>query len=70
MSTNSERPQAKPRFRKLALGLAVVCYILAAVLVIAPLDNTPIRDRLLLGALGLLLVVPTVAGFWSQRSKR
>jgi hypothetical protein len=70
MSTSSERPQARPRFRKLALGLAVVCYILAAVGLIAPLDNTATRDRLLIGALCLLLAISMIAGIWSPRPER
>jgi hypothetical protein len=31
MVTNGEKPQARPLFRKLALGMAVVLFLLAAV---------------------------------------
>ena len=67
-STNSERSHARTRFQKLALGLALVCFILVGMIVL--IDNTPIRDRLLIGALCLLLVIPTIAGIWSPRPKR
>jgi hypothetical protein len=37
--TNGEKPQARPLFRKLALGLAIVLFLLAAVFGLAPTDN-------------------------------
>ena len=70
MPTFSERLQARPWFRRLGLGLAIACYILVVVGLIVPIDNTPIRDRLLIGALCALLVIPTIAGSWSPRPKR
>ena len=70
MFANIERLQSRPWFRRLGLGLAIACYILVVVGLIVPIDNTPIRDRLLIGALCLLLVIPTIAGIWSPRPKR
>ena len=70
MFANIERLQSRPWFRRLGLGLAIACYILVVVGLIVPIDNTPIRDRLLIGALCALLVIPAIAGIWSRRPKR
>jgi hypothetical protein len=40
MATHGERPQARPLFRKLALGMAIVLFLLAAIFGIALTENT------------------------------
>jgi hypothetical protein len=39
MVTNGEKPQARPLFRKLALGMAIVLFLLAAACQLAPVDK-------------------------------
>jgi hypothetical protein len=48
MVTNGDKPQARPLFRKLALGMAIVFFLLAAVFGLAPTDN---NSKLLGGGL-------------------
>jgi hypothetical protein len=50
MGSTGENPQARPRFRDLAIGMAVICFILAAAFGITPTENK-------LPAVGLCLFV-------------
>jgi hypothetical protein len=36
MADTGDRPKARPIFRKLALGMAVVCFVLGALFAVAP----------------------------------
>ena len=69
MSSTGETPQARPLFRKLALGMAVVCFILATVFGIAPGE-----DKLLtVGSclfVGFVMLTIGKTGFWPPRPRR
>lgn len=39
MVPTDERPQARPLFRKLAYGMAAVCFLLAGAVGLAPIDD-------------------------------
>jgi hypothetical protein len=71
MGTNPKTPQARPLFRKLALGMAVVLFVLATAFRLAPIG----RDNKLLGG-GVCLFVGFVmlnigkTGRWPPRGSR
>jgi hypothetical protein len=71
MVTNGEKPQARPLFRKLALGMAIVLFLLAAVFGLAPTDN---NSKLLGGGLclfvGFAMLTIGKTGFWPPPAKR
>jgi len=69
METAGDQPQARPLFRKLALGMAVVCFLLAVVFGLAP-----VGDRLLtVGAclfVGFMMLTIAKSGYWPPRARR
>ena len=70
MATNGERPQARPLFRKLALGMAVVCFLIAVVIgLLAPVGG---RLQVVGGCLfmGYMMLTIGMTGFWPPRPKR
>jgi hypothetical protein len=79
MVTNGEKPQARPLFRKLALGMAIVLFLLAAAFALAPIvDNngrTFPREARLLGVgsclfLGFAMLAIGRTGRWPPPAKR
>ena len=71
MVTNGEKPQARPLFRKLALGMAIVLFLLAAVFGLALTDN---NLKLLAGGsclfVGFVMLTIGRTGFWPPSAKR
>jgi hypothetical protein len=71
MVTNGAKPQARPLFRKLALGMAIVLFLLAAVFGLAPTDN---NLKLLGGGsclfVGFVMLTIGKTGFWPPPAKR
>jgi hypothetical protein len=69
MSITGDTPQARPLFRKLALGMALVCFVLALVLGIAPIE-----DKLLAAGsclfVGFVMLTIGKTGFWPPRPRR
>jgi hypothetical protein len=69
MATTGERPQARPLFRKLALGMAVVCFLLTAVFAFGQVGNRLLGVVICL-FVGLMMLTIGMTGFWPPRSQR
>jgi hypothetical protein len=69
MATTGERPPARPLFRKLALGMAVVCVLLAAVFGFAPVEDRLLGVGICL-FLGFVMFTIGRTGFWPPRPER
>ena len=69
MTSTGENPQARPLFRKLALGMAAVCVILGLVSVIVPGENKLLWVGVFL-FLGYVMMVIGTTGFWPPRPTR
>jgi hypothetical protein len=69
MATTGERPQARPLFRKLALSMAVVCFLLAAVFGLAPLGDRLLGVGICL-FLGFMMLTIGLTGSWPPRPER
>lgn len=63
---NDEKPPVRPAFRKLAGGVAVVCFILAAVLGIARSEDGLFAPGVCL-FVGAVMAVIAVTGSWPPR---
>ena len=71
METKGEKPQARPLFRKLALGMAIFLFLLTAASGFAPVDS----NSKLLGAgiflfVGFVMLTIWKTGFWPAPAKR
>jgi hypothetical protein len=64
----AEKPLARPLFRKLALGVAVVCFALAVAGLASPGDG--LFGPLVCLAVGFVLAVVGAAGYWPPRHGR
>jgi hypothetical protein len=69
MSITGETPQARPLFRKLALGMAIVCFILATVFGIARVENKLLTAGSCL-FVGVVMLTIAKTGFWPPRPRR
>jgi hypothetical protein len=66
--SSGETPPARPIYRKLALGVAVVCFALAAISGFArPGDG--LHGLAILLFLGFVMAVIGVTGYWPPRRK-
>jgi hypothetical protein len=70
MSITSETPQARPLFRRLALVMAFVCFILAAVFGIAPAVEHKLMTAGLCLFVGFVMLTIAKTGFWPPRHRR
>jgi hypothetical protein len=72
MPAVKEKPPARPVFRKLALGTALVCFVLALVAwIVAPADG----GDSLFGVwvcvfVGMVMVSIAATGYWPPRRRR
>jgi peptidoglycan/LPS O-acetylase OafA/YrhL len=62
-ASGGEKPKARPIFRKLALGMAVVCFVLGAVFGVVADDNTPFAVGTCL-FLGFVMLTIARTGLW------
>jgi hypothetical protein len=69
MASTGERPPARPLFRKLAVGMAVVCFILAAVFGIVP-DENKLLGVLVCLFVGFVTSVIGTTGYWPPRPRQ
>jgi hypothetical protein len=71
MVTNGEKSQASALFQKLALGTAIVLFLLAAVFGLAPTDH---NSKFLGGGLclfvGVVMLTIGKTGFWPRSARR
>lgn len=63
MKTTGERPQVRPLFRKIALAMAVVCFLLAGVLEFAPIGSKVLPVGASLGV-GFVMLTIGKTGYW------
>jgi len=63
MPVRDEKPPARPVFRKLAIGVAVVCFILAVVFVFAPIEEKAFPVVVYL-FVGFVMAVLGLTGHW------
>ena len=74
MATDGKSSQARPLFRKLALGMAVVLFLLAAVFALAPvadLDSEQKRIGVVVSLfVGFVMLTIGKTGFWPPRAPR
>jgi hypothetical protein len=69
MATTGERPQARPLFRKSALGMALVCFLLAAVIGLAPLGDRLLGVGICL-FVGFMMSTIGLTGSWPPHPER
>jgi hypothetical protein len=69
MATTGERLQAAPLFRKLALGMAIVCFLLTAVFAFGQVGNRLLGVVVCL-FVGLMMLTIGMTGSWPPRPQR
>jgi hypothetical protein len=74
MAIDGKSAQARPLFRKLALGMAVVLFLLAAVFGLAPVADLDSKQRLVVVVpslfVGYMMLTIAKTGFWPRRALR
>jgi peptidoglycan/LPS O-acetylase OafA/YrhL len=68
MSSDQRPPDARPVFRRLAVGVAVVCFALAGVFGFVADENKLFAVGVCL-AVGAMMAVIGVTGYWPPRKK-
>jgi hypothetical protein len=66
MVTTSEGTQARPLFRKLALGMAFVCFLLGLIFGFAPVPNRMFTVGACL-FVGFVMLTIAQTGYWPPR---
>lgn len=66
--SSSETPPARPVFRKLAIGVAVVCSLLAAVFGLARPEDGLLAPGVCL-FVGVMMAVIGFTGYWPPRRR-
>ena len=69
MATPSETPQARPLYRKLALGTAIVCFLLGAAFAISPIEGKTLTTIACL-IVGAVMLTIGNTGYWPPRRDR
>lgn len=69
MSADDEKPPARPGFRKLAIGLAVICFLLAVVFGFAPIEGKLLGVVICL-FVGFIMATIGATGYWPPPRKR
>jgi hypothetical protein len=74
MAIDGKSAQARPLFRKLALGMAVVLFLLAAVFGLAPVADLDSKQKLVVVVpslfVGYVMLTIGKTGFWPPRALR
>jgi hypothetical protein len=68
MSSGQTPPPARPLFRKLAAGVAFICFVLAAVFGLARPEDGLLTPGICL-FVGFVMAVIAVTGYWPPRRK-
>lgn len=63
MSVTGDRAKARPIFRKLALGMAIVCLVLGALIAVAPVENNTFTSGTCL-FVGFVMLTIGRTGLW------
>ena len=69
MSTGDKQPDAQPIYRLLALGVAVVCFLLAAAFTFAAPEQG-LFPRIVCLIVGFIMLVIGKNGRWPPRSRK
>jgi len=66
--SSGETPPARPVFRKLAIGVAIVCFVLAAIFGVAQPEDGLVAPGICL-FVGFVVAVIGATGYWPPRRK-